>query len=71
MVLCRRTGKRPMLLPFLERVIRHCHVILDQLVLRHMCAIKNSQHGFLKGRPCLTNLLEFFRSCIKLIKGIL
>jgi len=22
--------------------------------------IKNSQHGFMKGRSCLTNLLDFF-----------
>ena len=31
-VLCRETGKRPMLLPFLKRVIRQCHVTIDQLV---------------------------------------
>ena len=45
----------------LERVIRDR--IYDHLERNNV--IKDSQHGFVKGRSCLTNLIEFFDKVTK------
>ena len=37
--------------------------IIKEEIARHLdinCPIGKTQHGFMKGRPCLTNLVEFF-----------
>ena len=46
-------------------------VIKDEVVkhLDRFKLIKDSQHGFTKGRSCLTNLLEFFEEVTSILDG--
>ena len=49
----------------LESIVRDS--IIDHV--RRYPLIKNSQHGYLKGRSCLTNLLEFLEVVSNYIDG--
>ena len=44
-------------------------ILKDAIVehLKQQCILNNSQHGFLAGKSCLTNLLEYIDTLSKLV----